>query len=399
LSESRGPLADVRVIEIGQLLAGPMCGQFMADLGAEVIKLEPPGEGDPLRQWGRVRPEGVSVWFSVVGRNKLFATCDLRQQEGRDLLARLLESADVLVENFRPGVLEKWGLGWEALHARNPRLILARVSGYGQDGPYSEKAGYASVCEAFAGMRYPIGEPDRPPSRTGTSLGDGLAALFAAYGATAALTARERTGRGQIVDTAIYEACMAMMESLIPDFDRGGYIRERTGSFLPKIAPSNIYKTADGMVIIGANQDGVFSRLCEAMGAPTLAADPRFAAHIPRGEHQQELDAIVSAWTRALTSAEVQRQCDAHGVPCGPVNRAPELLADPHVMAREAIVTAIDAEIGAIKMQGAFPKFSETPGGVRWPAKRVGADNARVWGEIAGLDANRLADLARRGVV
>lgn len=399
MSENHGALTGVRVIEIGQLLAGPMCGQFMADLGAEVIKLEAPGEGDPLREWGRVRPDGVSVWFSVVGRNKLFATCDLRQQEGRDLLARLIERADVLVENFRPGTLENWGLGWDALHARNPRLILARVSGYGQDGPYAEKAGYASVCEAFAGMRYPIGEPDRPPSRTGTSLGDGLAALFAAYGAVAALTARERTGKGQVVDTAIYEACMGMMESLIPDYDRGGLVRERTGSFLPKIAPSNIYETADGMVIIGANQDSVFERLCTAMGTPDLAGNVRFAKHVPRGEHQRELDALVSTWTKTLTSAEVQQLCDENGVPCGPVNRAPELLADPHIAARQAIVTALDPRIGAIKMQGAFPKFSDTPGGVRWPAKALGADNEQVWREIAKLSASDLQAMQAKGVV
>jgi crotonobetainyl-CoA:carnitine CoA-transferase CaiB-like acyl-CoA transferase len=395
----RGPLTGVRVIEIGQVLAGPMCGQFLADQGAEVIKLEPPGQGDTLRDWGRVRPEGVSVWFAIVGRNKFFATLDLRQQEARDLLLRLIETADVLLENFRPGTLEKWGLGWNVLHARNPRLILTRVSGYGQDGPYSAKAGYAAVCEAFGGMRYPIGEPDRPPSRTATSLGDGLAGIFAAYGTVAALNARATTGKGQIVDAAIYESCMAMMESLIPDYDRGGVIRERAGSFLPKIAPSNIYPTSDGMVIIGANQDTVFERLCEAMGEPALARDPRYDSHIARGEHQRELDAHIGNWTATLPSLEVQRLCDAHGVPCSPVNRAPEMLADPHIAARGAIVTAMDERIGPIKMQGAFPKLSDTPGGVRWPAKALGADNARVWGDIAGLSAAEIESLRAKAVI
>lgn len=394
-----GALSNVRVIEIGQLLAGPMCGQFLADQGAEVIKVEPPGGGDPLREWGRVRPEGVSVWFAVVGRNKLFATCDLRRREGRDLLLRLIENADVLLENFRPGTLEKWGLGWDVLHARNPRLILTRVSGYGQDGLYAEKAGYASVCEAFGGMRYPIGEADRPPARTGTSLGDGLAAIFAAYGTLAALNARGSSGKGQIVDAAIYESCMAMMESLIPDYDRGGLIRERTGSFLPKIAPSNIYPTSDGMVIIGANQGTVFERLCEMMSEPELLRDPRYADHIARGEHQAELDANISKWTVARPSLEVQRLCDTHGVPCSPVNRAPEMLADPHIAAREAIVTAVDDRIGPIKMQGVFPKLSDTPGEVRWPAKALGADNARVWGEIAGLGGADLDALRSKNVI
>jgi crotonobetainyl-CoA:carnitine CoA-transferase CaiB-like acyl-CoA transferase len=346
-----------------------------------------------------VRPEGVSVWFAVVGRNKLFATCDLRQREGRELLLRLIESADVLLENFRPGTLEKWGLGWDVLHARNPRLILTRVSGYGQDGPYSAKAGYAAVCEAFGGMRYPIGEPDRPPSRTATSLGDGLAGIWAAFGTVAALNARQQTGKGQIVDAAIYESCMAMMESLIPDYDRGGVIRERAGSFLPKIAPSNIYPTSDGMVIIGANQDTVFERLCEAMGEPELARDPRYASHIPRGEHQAELDAHIGRWSATLPSLEVQRLCDAHGVPCSPVNRAPEMLADPHIAAREAIVTAVDERIGPIKMQGVFPKLSDTPGEVRWPAKALGADNDLVWREIAGLPLEAIEALKLKGVV
>jgi crotonobetainyl-CoA:carnitine CoA-transferase CaiB-like acyl-CoA transferase len=394
-----GPLTGLRVIEIGQLLAGPFCGQLLADLGAEVLKLEPPGQGDPLREWGQVRPKGVSVWFAIVGRNKHFATLDLRQEEGRALFRTLAAKSDVIVENFRPGTLEKWGLGWVGLHALNPRLILTRVSGYGQTGPFAAKAGYASVGEAFAGMRYLIGEPDRLPSRTGTSIGDSLAATFAALGTLAALQARHATGRGQIVDAAIYESCLAMMESLIPDYQHGGLVRERTGSFLPKIAPSNIYRTADGMVIIGANQDSVFARLCAAMGRPELSQDERFSSHIARGQNQAALDAIVSSWTGKLTSAQVQAQCDANAVPCGPVNRAPDLLADAHVAAREAIVSAHDPEIGEIKMQAVFPKLSETPGGVRWPAKRLGADNDYVWREIAGVGEDRMAALKAAGVI
>jgi formyl-CoA transferase len=394
-----GPLAGIRVVELGQLLAGPFCGQLLGDLGAEVIKIEPPGQGDPLRQWGQVRPDGISVWFAIVGRNKTYATLDLRQEEGRALLRRLLATTDILIENFRPGTLEKWGLGWEALSQINPRLIVARISGYGQTGPYAAKAGYASVGEAFSGFRYPIGEPDRLPSRTGTSIGDSLAATFAALGAVSALQARERTGRGQVVDTAIYEACLAMMESLIPDFQFGGLIRERTGSFLPRIAPSNIYPTNDGMVIIGANQDSVFTRLAEAMGQPALGADPRYSSHVARGERQGELDALVSAWTSAHPSAEIQRLCDIHGVPCGPVNRASDLLTEPHIAARAAIVSALHPQLGEIKMQGAFPKFSDTPGGVRWPARDMGADNDYVWRDLVGLAAEELAGIKNRRII
>ncbi len=396
---SQGPLSGLRVIEMGQLLAGPFCGQLMGDLGAEVIKIEAPGQGDPMRQWGQVHKDGVSVWFAVIGRNKTYATLDLRKDEGRALLKKLVANADVLIENFRPGTLEKWGLGWDVLSALNPRLILTRVSGYGQTGPYAEKAGYASVGEAFAGFRYPIGEPDRLPARTGTSIGDSLAATFACIGTLAALNARHASGHGQVVDSAIYEACLAMMESLIPDYQIGGLIRERTGSFLPRLAPSNIYPTSDGMVIIGANQDSVFERLCAAMGEPALAQDPRYADHHARGERQAELDSRVAAWSSARTSAQVQALCDDHGVPCGPVNRAPELLAEPHIAARQAIISALHPQLGELKMQGVFPKLSETPGAVRWPAREIGADNGYVWGELAGLSAADLAALKSKGVV
>lgn len=396
---SDGPLHGLRVIEMGQLLAGPFCGQLLGDMGAEVIKIEPPGQGDPMRQWGQVRPDGISVWFAVVGRNKTYATLDLRTDDGRALLKKLIVKADVLLENFRPGTLEKWGLSWDVLHALNPRLILTRVSGYGQTGPYAEKAGYASVGEAFAGFRYPIGEADRLPARTGTSIGDSLAATFAALGTLAALNVRHQTGKGQIVDSAIYEACLAMMESLIPDYQVGGLVRERTGSFLPRIAPSNIYPTSDGMVIIGANQDSVFARLCEAMGEPALASDKRYADHIGRGENQVELDARVTTWTSALTSAQVQAACDAAGVPCGPVNRAPELLTEPHIAARDAIVSTLHPQLGELKMQGVFPKFSDTPGGVRWPAKDMGADNDYVWRGLAGISEEDLTALRSKGVV
>ncbi len=382
-----GALAGLRVIEIGQLLAGPFCGQLLGDMGAEVIKLEPPGVGDPMRQWGQVRPNGVSAWFAVVGRNKRCATLDLRQPEGQALFRRIATGADIVVENFRPGTLEKWGLGWQVLNALNPRLILVRVSGYGQDGPYADKPGYAAVGEAFSGMRYLMGESDRPPSRAGISIGDTLAATYAALGALAAVHARARTGRGQIVDSALYEACLAMLENVVPDYQLGGLIRERTGSFLPKIAPSNIYPVQDGMMIVAANQDTVFARLCQAMGQPSLSTDPRFASHAARGDRQAELDALVAAWTATHNKASLQAACDAAGVPCGPINTAKDLLDDPHVAARRAIITVDHPIIGPIAMQAPTPRLSETPSAVRWPARALGQDNGYVFGEILGLAA------------
>jgi crotonobetainyl-CoA:carnitine CoA-transferase CaiB-like acyl-CoA transferase len=280
---NKGPLAGLTVIELGVLLAGPFCGQLLADYGAEVIKIEAPGVGDPLREWGQVKADGHPLWFSLVARNKRCATLDLRKPEGQAALKTLVAKADILLENFRPGTMEKWGLGPDALHALNPGLIYLRVSGYGQTGPYAQKAGYASVGEAFGGLRYVMGEPDRAPSRAGISIGDTLAASYACMGALAALEARRKTGRGQVVDSSIYESVLAMMESLIPEYQLAGYIRERSGSVLANVAPSNIYAASDGMVIIAANQDSVFKRLCAMMGAPELADLPKYAGHHGRG--------------------------------------------------------------------------------------------------------------------
>lgn len=379
-----GPLSGLRAIELGQLLAGPFCGQLLGDFGAEVIKIELPDQPDPLRQWGPVRVDGHSPWFAIVARNKRCATLDPRTPQGRELLKALVAKSDFLIENFRPGTLEKWGLGWDVLSAVNPRLILVRVSGYGQTGPYAHRAGYASVGEAMGGLRYVMGEPDRAPSRAGVSIGDTLAGTFAALGALAALEARRSSGRGQIVDSAIYESCLAVMESLIPDYAIGGHIRERSGAHLPNIAPSNIYPASDGLLVIAANQDSVFARLCEAMGEPQLAADPAFADHRARGERQAELDARIAAWTSGLSSAALEEILDRHGVPYGRLYRAPEMLADPHFAAREAIVTVPHPVFGALPMQSVFPKLSETPGAVRWAARDPGADNDYVIGELLG---------------
>jgi formyl-CoA transferase len=394
-----GPLAGLRVIELGTLLAGPFCGQLLGDFGAEVIKVEPPGQGDPMRVWGREKAGGKSLWWPVVGRNKKAITLDLRQAEGQALLRELVAKSDFLLENFRPGTMEKWGLGWAELSAINPRLIMIRVSGFGQTGPYSRQAGFGAIGEAMGGLRYVVGDPSTPPSRMGISIGDSLAATFACIGALAALQHRERTGRGQVVDSAIYEAVLNMMESLITEYDKVGYIRERTGAILPNVAPSNVYQTSDGMVLIAANQDTVFSRLAEAMGRPELAADPRYSTHGARGAHQAELDALVGQWTRTLSTRAVLDAMDRFGVPAGLIYRAPDMLADPHFQARDAIVTVPHPDFGELRMQNVAPKLSETPGGVRSPSPSLGQHNDEVYLDLLGLAPARYEDLKSRRVV
>ena len=395
-----GPLADLRVIELGTLLAGPFCGQLLGDMGAEVIKVEPPGQGDPLRMWGREQAHGKSLWWPVVARNKKAITLDLRQSEGQELLRQLVAKTDFLLENFRPGTLEKWGCGWEELSRINPRLIMIRVSGYGQTGPYSKRAGFGAIGEAMGGLRYVVGDPTTPPSRMGISIGDSLAATFACVGALSALHYRERTGRGQMVDSAIYESVLAMMESLITEYDKAGHIRERTGAILPKIAPSNVYSTQDGeMVLIAANQDTVFTRLAEAMGQPELAKDPRYATHTARGEHQAQLDALIGAWAGRNSRAEILRLLEKFGVPGGLIYRAPEMLADPHFAAREAIVSVPHPDFGTLKMQNVVPKLSETPGSVRSPSPKMGEHNEAIYRGLLGLSEERMQQLQARKVI
>ncbi len=389
-----GPLEGLRVLELGQLIAGPFCGQLLGDLGAEVIKVEPPGKGDAMRDWGQGKP----VWWPVIARNKKCITLDLRRATGQGILADLAAEADILIENFRPGTLEKWGLGPEAMHGRNPGLIVVRVSGFGQTGPYAGRAGYGSIGEAMGGMRHLAGEPDRPPSRVGLSIGDALAATFGCVGALAALEHRRRTGRGQVVDSAIYEAVLGMLESTVAEYTEAGVIRERTGAILPKIAPSNVYGTADGeMVLVAANQDSVFARLAEAMGEPELARDPRYATHVARGEHQADLDAHIEVWTRTLAAADLLERCEQHGVPAGRIYRVPEMLNDPQFQAREAIVKVEHPEFPNLHMQNVFPRLSETPGSIRWAGPALGAHTDEVLGDLLGYDAERLAALRAEG--
>jgi crotonobetainyl-CoA:carnitine CoA-transferase CaiB-like acyl-CoA transferase len=394
-----GPLHGVTVVEVGQLLAGPFCGQLLGDLGADVVKLEDPGRGDPLRQWGRERPKGQSVWWSIVGRNKRSVTLDLRAPEGQDIARRLIAQADIVVENFRPGTMERWGLGYEALSELNPGLIMVRVSGFGQDGPYAQRPGYGAIGEAMGGLRYVVGDPSTPPSRTGISIGDTLAAMFATIGALAALRERDSSGRGQVVDSAIYEAVLGVMESLVPEWQLAGYQRERTGAVLPNVSPSNVYPTRDGLwMLIAANQDTVFARLAVAMGRPELADDERYATHGARGEHQAELDALIGEWTSTVDAESLETLLIEHAVPVGKIFRPVEMLADPHFRARETITEVAHPVLGGVQMQNVFPRLSRTAGVIRWPGPSLGEHTDEVLARI-GLETDEVAALRAQGLV
>ncbi|MFS0850333.1 CaiB/BaiF CoA transferase family protein [Novosphingobium panipatense] len=399
---NNGALKDVRVVELGQLIAGPFCGQLLGDMGADVIKIEPPhlngkGGGDPMRHWGH---GDAKLWWEVVARNKKSVSANLRVPEGQEIVRRLAAHADILIENFKPGTMEKWGLGPDVLHKINPRLIIVRVSGYGQSGPYSSRAGFGGIGEAMGGWRYIVGDPDRPPSRMGVSIGDSLAATYGCMGALAALHARERTGKGQIVDSALYEAVLQVMESLVPEYMVSDHIRRRSGSILEGIAPSNVYPTSDGEYLIGANQDGVFRRLCQAMDRPELADNPRYATHVARGENLRELDGIIAEWTRTLTIDELEATMIAFSIPAGKIYRAPEMLADPHFAAREALIDVEHPEWGKFKMQNAFPKLSDTPSAVRRRAPlEIGQDNADVYGNLLGMSDDEIRALKDTGAI
>ncbi len=395
-----GPLTDIRVLEMGQLLAGPFCGQLLADFGAEVIKCEPPGSGDPMRQWGSEKGHGKSLWWPVVGRNKQSVTLNLRTPEGQAMVRELVRDTDILIENFRPGTMERWGLGYAELSAINPRLIMVRVTGYGQTGPYAPRAGYGAIGEAMGGLRYVVGDPASPPSRMGISIGDELAAMHACMGALMALHARHRTGHGQVVDSAIYESVLNMMESLITEYDVAGFVRERTGAILPKIAPSNVYETADDQfLLIAANQDSVFKRLAEAMGHAEWAEDARYATHAARGENQGQLDALINDWTRTRPQKELEALLGEAGVPCGLIYKAQDMLEDEHFKAREAIVSVEHPEFGTLRMQNVAPKLSETPGSVRHAGPDLGEHNEAVFAQRLKLDADTLADYRKRGII
>ncbi len=402
-ADGPGPLAGLRVVELGMLLAGPFTGRLLGDLGAEVIKVEPPGKPDPLREWGKARYRGRSLWWGVQSRNKKCVTLDLRRERGQELLLELVKESDVLVENFRPGTLEKWNLGWERLREANPGLVLCRVSGYGQTGPYAPRAGFASVAEAMGGIRYINGFAGEPPPRMHISLGDSLAGMFAAQGVLAALYRRDALGgeTGQVVDVSLLESCFALLESTVPEYDRLGIVRGPGGTGLKGVAPSNIFKSRDGKwVVIAANADNVFRRLCEAMGQPELADDERFSTHLARGDNQDELEGIVAEWAGRHDAAEIDRVLNDAGVICGPIYSIADIFEDEQFRAREMLVEHVDPEFGPYIGPGIVPKFSETPGAVRWSAPwEHGSHNREVYGELLGLGDDELRELAEEGVL
>jgi len=394
------PLDDLRVIELGSLLAGPFCGQLLGDFGAEVIKVEDPGAGDPMRQWGREKSHGLSLWWPVVARNKKSITVNLRTPEGQHIVRELVAKADVLLENFRPGTLERWGLSPEELWKINPKLVVTRVTGFGQTGPYAERAGFGSIGEAMGGIRYVTGDPDSPPTRTGVSLGDSLAATFAALGTLVALHQVGRTGKGQVVDSAIYEAVLALMESMLPEWQVASYQRERSGTTLPNVSPSNVYPTADGeMILIAANQDTVYGRLTEVMGRPELLTDPRFKGHAERGHHMEELDTIIAEWTSTCKADALLESLHEKGVPAGRIFRAKDMFTDPHFAAREAIVRLTHPEIGEFAMHNVFPRLSETPGKVRHVGPTLGENNEEIYKGLLGMDDAKIESLHSAGVI
>ena len=396
-----GPLQGLRVVEMGQLLAGPFVGSRCADFGAEVIKVEAPGSGDPIRSWGRLQHEGKTLWWPIMARNKKSVSINLRAAEGQELARSLIAQADVLIENFKPGTLERWGMSPEQLHALNPGLVIVRVSGFGQTGPYAARPGFASVGEAMSGLRYINGYPDMPPPRYGISLGDTLTALFAFEGMMMALYHRDRNGgRGQVVDAAITESCFAMLESTVTEYSKAGEVRQPSGTGLAKIAPSNIYPAKDGTyVVIAANVDAMFRRLTQAMGQPHLADDPRFVTHIARGQNAELLDSMIATWSASLDVADLTARLEQFGVVFGPINSIAEVVQDPHFRERGMVRDHHDDDFGTITVPGVFPVLSETPGDIAWLGpQEVGAHNAEIYARI-GLGEETIEDLKARGVI
>ena len=397
------PLEGLRVLELGSLIAGPFATRVMAEFGAEVIKIERPDAGDPLRSWRYVDDRtDTSLWWPLQSRNKKLVTLNLKHEEGLDLAKQLAAASDIMVENFRPGGLEKLGLGWEVLHELNPRLIMVRVSGYGQTGPYKDRPGFANIGEAMGGIRYVTGEPGRPPVRTGISLGDSLASLYAVIGALMAVHARDvqGTGEGQVVDVALYEAVFSFMESMVPEYDVAEIVRERTGAALPGVAPSNSYLTRDGNYIaIGANSDAIFQQMMEVIGRPELGEDPRYETNEDRAKHADKLDTLIEAWTEQHTVEEIQQALEEAEVPAGPIYSVTDILEDEQYDARDMIVEGDIEGIGPVKMPGLVPKLSATPGGVEWYGGLSGEHNEDVYGGVLGLSSEELERLSGEGAI
>ncbi|MEH7238832.1 CaiB/BaiF CoA transferase family protein [Bacillus sp. JJ1562] len=394
------PLDGVRVLELGTLLAGPFSGRLLADFGAEVIKIEPPDKADPMRQWGKQKDDH-GLWWPIQSRNKKSITLNLRIEEGQKVFKDLVKDADIIIENFRPGTMEKWSLSYETLSEINPGIIMMRTSGYGQTGPYKSRAGFGSVGEAMGGLRYVTGFPDRAPSRIGISIGDTLAALFATIGCLTALHERVNSGKGQVVDTAIYESVFSVMESIIPDYLLAGYVRERMGNILPGVAPSNIYISMDGTyIVIGANSDGVFKRLCEAMGQPELFDNPKYSNHHARSDNMTELDNLIEEWTKTLHSRELLEVLGEKGVPSGPIYSAKDILEDPQYEARDMIVKVDHPELGEFPMPGIVPKLSRTPGQIKHAGpEKMGKHNEEIYGGMLGYSDEYIRELKEKKVI
>jgi crotonobetainyl-CoA:carnitine CoA-transferase CaiB-like acyl-CoA transferase len=404
-----GPLSGMRVLELGQLLAGPFVGCILGYYGAEVIKVESPGGGDPLRTWRVLDEGGTSYWWRSLARNKKCITANLRSEEGRDLVRQIADRSDILVENFRPGVMEKWGLGPEDMKATNPGLIYARISGYGQDGPYASKPGFASVCEGVGGLRYVNGFPDEAPVRANLSLGDSLAGLHATLGIVMACLHRERQSSsdgdeygkaaGQIVDTALYESVFNMMEAVIPEYSAAGVVRQPSGSTLTGIVPTNTYRCADGkFVIIGANGNSIFKRLCKAIGRPDMATDSRLAENAGRVEHEAQIDEAINNWISVLDSGRAVAILEDFHVPAGPIYNAADMLADEHFRAR-GLFEEVEVNGRKLKIPALMPKLSATPGETRWAGSELGAFNREIYGDLLGLSDARLAQLADQDII
>jgi crotonobetainyl-CoA:carnitine CoA-transferase CaiB-like acyl-CoA transferase len=393
-----GPLLGLRVLELGSFIAGPFAGQLLADLGAEVIKIESPSDGDPMRRWGTML-EGRSIWWSALARNKRLVALDLRQQEGRAVARRLALSCDVLLENFTPGRLEEWGLGFDDLRKDNPRLVMTRISGFGQTGPRASEPGFGAIAEAMGGLRELTGSPDLPPARASVSLGDHIAGLFAVFGTLAALRQVDRDGLGQVVDVALYEAVFALSESLVSDYELTGHLRTRAGGGLPGVAPSNAYPTADGrMMMIAANADPIWARLAAAMGRVELAGDDRFATHENRGRHASDVDTLVADWTSTLDLTALDEVLTAAAIPHGLIYQAPDVLDDPQYLARQTVRRVYDEVLGReVPMPSVVPRLARTPGDIHWTGAEVGAHTEEVLLEL-GLTEDERNALSAAGI-
>jgi crotonobetainyl-CoA:carnitine CoA-transferase CaiB-like acyl-CoA transferase len=390
------PLEGLRVVEMGQLLAGPFAGTVLGYFGAEVIKVEPP-TGDPIRQWREVR-DGMSLWYHSLARNKKSVTLDLKSDKGREIAFDLLTKADVVVENFRPGAMESWGLGPEDLKPHNPGIIYARISGYGQTGPFSEKPGYASVTEGYGGFRYINGEPGKPPIRPNISLGDTAAAIQAAMGVLLAVIQRQKTGNGQVVDVALYEAIFNLLEGIVPEYDGAGVIREPSGTTITGIVPTNTYLCADGKhVVIGGNGDSIFKRLMKEAGREDMAEDPELKHNPGRVIHQERIDQALADWCQQHSSAEIIAKLESARVPVGPIYSVEDMMTDPHYIAR-GMFEEVDVNGKALKIPAISPKLSETPGRTDWPGAQIGAHNQEILGDLLGLSPETLEQLHQDGI-